>query len=232
MKESRPFLRFPIILNLFLLCILLRAANVPPNFITTIAGSFEVGTAVLTSASSTPSGSFSSQSTTVTYLNTYSTTPQFGFGFGYISSAWSTTTSTLETIIDVTILSSSTGYQILQLNFTSSTINILSINYIACVSGFFLDVRTAFLNTSALTVASSSLNTVRTTTLNVPYKSKSNSSNSVAVYTTIGMSMVRAKNTFEYSLTFNGFATSTITITLTVQPMNGVKFLRFSVFNY
>jgi hypothetical protein len=44
--------------------------------------------------------------------------------------------------------------------------------------------------------------------------------------------MVRAKNTFEYSLTPNGFATSTITVTLTVQPLNGVRFLRFSVFNY
>jgi hypothetical protein len=95
-----------------------------------------------------------------------------------------------------------------------------------------MDVRTALLNTSALTVASSSLNTVRTTTLNIPYKSKSNSSNSIAVYTVIGISMVRAKNTFEYSLTPNGFATSTITVTLTVQPLNGVRFLRFSVFNY
>lgn len=95
-----------------------------------------------------------------------------------------------------------------------------------------MDVRTALVNTSASTVAASNLNTVRTTTINIPYKGKSNSSNSVAVYTVIGISMVRAKNTFEYSLTTNGFATASITATLAVQPYNGVKFLRFSVFNY
>lgn len=180
---------------ILLLLTVIKSATVPPTAITTISGTFETGTAVLTTNNRLTSGSFTSQNTTVTFLNTYSTNPNFGYGFSYINAAWTTTTSLLETIIDVTPLSTTTASQTLQLNFTSSTITLFSINYVACATTFFLDVRTSLQDLSGTTIYSTS-NSVRTRTLSLPMKSKSNSSNTISVYTTIGLSMMRTKNSF------------------------------------
>ena len=68
------------------------AVSTSPVFSTTISGSFEAGSAVLSTTSPTVSGSFSSQTTTVTYLNSYFTTPSFGFGLGFVNSNWAQTT--------------------------------------------------------------------------------------------------------------------------------------------
>lgn len=75
------------------LCLHLAAsATVQPTFVTTMSASYEAGTAVLSASSLTTSGSYSSQTTTVTYLNSYTSTPQFGYGFSYINSVWTQTT--------------------------------------------------------------------------------------------------------------------------------------------
>jgi hypothetical protein len=168
----------------------------------------------------------------VTYLNTYASTPLFGYGFNYISSQWTQTSSAIETIIDVSPLSSSSYSQVLQLNFTSSTITLFSINYVVSSSNSFLDVGTYYKDLTGTNIYSSNLNSIRSTTINLPFKTKSNSSNSIAIYSTIGLSMMRASDTFEFQLNTLGFTLSAISVSLTVQAYNGMAFIRFSIFDY
>lgn len=70
----------------------------------------------------------------------------------------------------------------------------LSINYIVCLpnSYFFLDVRTNYQNLANVSsIFTASTSGSRSTTLVLPYKNKSNSSNTQTVFTTIGLSMMR-----------------------------------------
>lgn len=54
----------------------------------------------------------------------------------------------------------------------------------------------------------------------------------MAAYTTVGMSMMRAKNTFEFTLTTLGYSSSTVNVNLTLMANNGMRFIRIMVFNY
>lgn len=71
-----------------------------------------------------------------------------------------------------------------------------------CATGsqIFLDVRVYYQDLTTTNIYSSSLANARWNLLSLPYKSKSNSSNSVIVYNTVGLSMMRTSNTFEYQL--------------------------------
>lgn len=209
-----------------------QSGTISPSFLTTIAGTYEAGSVVLTSSSLTNGGSFSSQNTTLTFLNTYTATPQFGYGFSYINSLWTQTITATETIIDITSTSSNFNSQVLQLNFTSSTVTLFSINYIACASSFFLDVRTFYSDLTSTTIFNAQLSTSQSVSLSLPMKYKSNSSNTVSVYTTIGLSMLRNLNTFEFSVKTIGYSSSTISVNLTCSAYNGMRFIRFVIFNY
>lgn len=84
------------LLCLFLLLLLLqnaRPGTVPLIEVTTFASTYESGTLVLSTSTPTTSGGFSYQSTTLTYINSYFTTPTFGFGFAFINSNWNKTTT-------------------------------------------------------------------------------------------------------------------------------------------
>jgi hypothetical protein len=211
---------------------LITSTTVPLNFITTIAGTFETGSVVLTSSTSTTASGFSSQSTTLPYLNTYSAVPSFGYGLSFASSQWPTQTTATETIFDVSSTSSNIVSQTLQLNFTVGSVSIFSINYLVCSSSFFLDIRTSYTELSSTSIFSSALASTRSFTINLPAKAKSNSSNTMAAYTTVGMSMMRARNTFEFTLTTLGFSSTTVNVNLTLMPNNGMRFIRIMVFNY
>ena len=110
----------------------------------------------------------------------------------------------------------------------------LSINYIASLpsSSFFLDITHTYHDLTSTTIYSSSLNTVRSTTLNLNYKLKTNSSNAVCVYTTTGLSIMRKSNTFQYHLQILERGTYFATANLTLQHHNGMRFIRVAIFNY
>lgn len=220
------------LLTLISLLCLGSAATIPPTFVTTIASSFETGTAVLTASTLSTNATASSYSTTLTYLNTYVDTPNCGYGLGLIYSQWPQTSTATEMIFDVSNTTANQAYQIIQLSFTISSISLFSINYIACATSFFLDVQTAYFDLTSTNIGSSSLVSMRSYTLNIPSKTKSNSSNSVAVYTTIGLSMMRSKDTFEFQLTTLGYTYNTTNVNLTVMGNNGMHFIRLSIFNY
>ena len=190
---------------------------------------------MLSASSPTTSGSLSSQTTTITYANSYFTTPSFGYGISYISAGWSQTTTVVETIIDVSSSSGTTTAQTLLLSFTTSTVNNFRIHYLVCLpnSFFFLDVRNSYedLSTDGSIFTSSSPSS-RQKTLTIPYKAKSNSSNAVVVYNTVGLSMLRQSNTFEYTLSTTARAATTFNLLLTVMANYGMRFIRLVVYNY
>ena len=103
-----------------------------------------------------------------------------------------------------------------------------------CLSNFFfLNVQTSYQDLSSISnIFTANQAVSRTTTLTLPYKTKSNSSNAVVAYTTAGLSMMRQSNTFEYTLTTNTYSTSTFTVTLTCMANNGMRFIRVVIFNY
>jgi hypothetical protein len=123
--------------------------------------------------------------------------------------------------------------QTLKLQFTPSTLTQLSLNYVACQTGYFLDVR-PFLQdlTTFSTISTSGLNSERSVSLTVPYKYKSNSSNAVVTYSTVGLSMMRTANTFEYALTTGAFSNNDFSLSLTLKSNNGMKFIRLVIFDY
>lgn len=197
-------LKFPLGMNGFLsqlltilsLILLSQTQTVPLTFVSTIPGTYETGSIVLTQTSPTPVGSFSSISTTLTYLNAYTSSPLFGYGLSYMYSQFPTTVSASEVIFDVTSTSSTQFMQTIQLNFTSNAISLFSINYLICATSFFLDVRTFHQDLTGTNLNVTNLATSRSLTVNLPMRGKSNSSNTASVYTTVGVSMMRAKNTF------------------------------------
>ena len=111
-------------------------------------------------------------------------------------SQFPTTVSASEVLFDVTSTTSSQIMQILQLNFTSGSISLFSINYLICASSFFLDIQTYYQDLFGTNLNVTNQASSRPMTVSLPMKGKSNSSNTAAVYTTVGISMMRAKNTF------------------------------------
>ncbi len=99
-------------------------------------------------------------------------------------------------IIDLTLILTTTSSFSLQLNRTSATIQQFSINYIACNSGFFLDVRNTLIDLTGTNAYSMTSSSSKTINVAIPYKSKSNSSNSAITFNTIGLSMIRTSHTF------------------------------------
>ena len=181
------------------------------------------------------SGGTSSQTTTITYSNTYFNTPNFGYGISYISGSWTQTTAAIETTIDVSSSSSSQTSQTLLLSFTTGTITNLRVNYLVCLPNgfFFMDVRHSYQDLSSDgTIFTSGMASTRSKTLSLTYKTKSNSSNSVVTYNTVGLSMMRQSNTFEYTLSTTGYAASTFSVQLTLMSNNGMRFIRLVIFNY
>jgi hypothetical protein len=134
----------------------------------------------------------------------------------------------------VTSISGTTSSKTLQLNFTSGTVLNFRVNYLVSLSNFcFLDVQNSYQDLTALgTIFSSAIASTRTTTLTLPYKGKSNSSNTVMAYTTVGLSMMRQKNSFDFTLTTNTLSTTTFTVDLTLPANNGMRFIRISIVNY
>ncbi len=170
-----------------------------PIFVTTVTNIFEASSAVLSTSSPTTSGGFSSQSTSITYTNFYFTTPVVGYGVSFINSNWIKTTAIVETIFDLSISTKNATVCTLKLNFTASTILQFSINYFVCLpnNNFFLDVVISYQDLNSYnTINTSSLTGQRSITLNLPYKGKSNASNAVVGYNTVGLSMMRQSNTF------------------------------------
>lgn len=184
------------LLTLLSLIFLYQAQTVPLTFVSTISGTYEAGSIVLTQTAPSTVGSFSSISTTLTYLNSYTSSPLFGYGLSYMYSQFPTLVSAHEVIFDVTSTSSSQVTQTIQLNFSSNAISLFSINYLVCATSFFLDVRTFHQDLTGTNLNVTNLATSRSFTCFLPMRGKSNSSNTASVYTTVGVSMMRAKNTF------------------------------------
>jgi len=67
----------------------------PPTFVTTMASTFETGSLILSTSSPVISGSFSSLTQTMTFLNSYSSSPSIGYGLSYLNSNWNTTTQAI-----------------------------------------------------------------------------------------------------------------------------------------
>ena len=189
--------------SLLLLSLLLTTpidtATVSPIFQTTISSVYEASSKVLATSSLTTSGATSSQSTTITYSNTYFSTPSFGYGISYISGTWTQTSGAIETTIDVSSSASAQTSQTLLLSFTTGTVTNFRVNYLVCLpnSFFFLDVQHSYQDLSSdPAIFTSGTTSSRQKTLTLPYKTKSNSSNSVVVYNTVGLSMMRQSHTF------------------------------------
>jgi len=120
-------------------------------------------------------------------------------------------------------------------NFTSSTVQQFSINYIVCLPNtyFFLDVRNIYQDlTSFSTIYSSALTSSRSQILTPAYKTKSNSTNAQVIISTVGLSMMRQSNTFEYTLNIAGYNSSSFNLTLTLMANNGMRFIRYVVIDY
>lgn len=170
-------------------------ATVSPVFITTMSN-FEVGQWVLTTTSPTTVSGFSYQNTAVTYLNYYTSIPNVGFGISFLNSLYTTTTSNNEYIIDVSIVQQLQSSSLIQANFTASTVQQLALNYIVSDSSLFLDVRTSYSDLTLLNVYTVGGPTRRSSSILLPYKTKSNTTNAVVTYNTIGLSMIRQSHLF------------------------------------
>ena len=227
-------------LRLMLLCLLAllhstSASTTSPIFVTSVSGIFESGSAVLSLSSLTPSGSFSSQTTTITYSNSYFTAPVFAHGIKYIYANWITTTQLVETIFDISSTSSTLTSQTLRANFTTSTVQQFSVNYIVCLPNtfFFLDVRSVYLDlTGFSTISTAAMNSSRSQNITATYKDKGNFSNAQVILSTVGLSMMRQANSFEYTFSVAEYSNPSCTLTLTLNANNGMRFIRYNLINY
>lgn len=97
-------------------------------------------------------------------------------------------------MFDMILTSTNATSALVQVNRTDNMLQQMAVNYIACSSTFFLDIRYQYFDLSATQVYT--LSGPATTNIVVTYKLKSNSTNAVAVYSTAGISMVRQSNTY------------------------------------
>ncbi len=139
---------------------------------------------------------FTADSTTFGFLNTYSSIPNIGYGFDFINSNYATTLANSEMLIDITLTAKQSTYATIMITRTQNTVQQLSINYIVCQSTFFLDIRNTYFDLTSETVFTTTSTNSKTSLLIVPYKTKSNSSNAIVVYNTIGLHMIRTSRTF------------------------------------
>lgn len=203
-----------------------------PTFVTGMAGIVETGNvALVTTGTYSPYG-FTSSSTTITYTNAYSAKPLFGYGYQSIQSLFPVTSSATETIFDLTP-TISTSSTVLLLNFTANAVSQFSVNYMVAVSTFFMEIKNFHFLLTSQSVFTQLDGTTRTATLSLGYVMKSNSSNAVVAYTTIGLSMMRTNiHTFEYTLTIASTTSTTLSLTLSVMPLNRMRFIRLCLFDY
>lgn len=238
LRENIP-LSSPLSLLLFATTFLLiSTASINPSFFTSIpADAIETGQLVLglsTPTTFSTNTSMASQTTVMTYANSYTAAPGFGYGWTYINSNWNSTTSAMETMIDL-VATVGIGSTSLKLNFTAGLLTQLSINYILTKlnTQFFIDFTTTYIDFSSNTsICSSSQTGTRSLTITLNYKTKGNSSNSIAVYNTVGISMLKASNTFEFTLSTLSTETYSMSVTLSLPAKNGLRFIRILTINY
>jgi hypothetical protein len=123
----------------------------------------------------------------------------------------------------------------LKLNFTAGSLTQLSINYIVTKSNsqFFIDFTTTYIDFSSNTsIFSTTQTTTRTLTISLNYKTKGNNSNSIAIYNTVGISMLKASNTFEFTLSFISYESFSMSVSLSLPAKNGLRFIRIVTMNY
>ncbi len=126
----------------------------------------------------------------VNYVNAYTSIPNVGFGIDFINSVYQTSL-TAQFMIDLSTVQRLQTYAMIQLNRTANSITQLSVNYVVCDSSFWLDVRQTLVDLSGTTAFTSASSLSRTVTTQIAYKTKSNSSNAMLTYNTIGVDMYR-----------------------------------------
>lgn len=135
-------------------------------------------------------------------------------------------------MFDLQIVQQLQASALIQLNRTAGTIQQISLNYIVCDSSFWLDVRQTLVDLSEQTVFTSFTST-RTAVMQLPYKSKSNSSNAQVVYNTIGIDMIRqSSHTYQFQMMTSGKDFSSFNITLQILVNNKIKWIRICTYSY
>lgn len=134
--------------------------------------------------------------------------------------------------MDIQIVQQLQASSLIQLNWTAGSIQQILLNYIVCDSSFWLDTRQTLVDLSAQTVFTSSIST-RSTVMQLPYKSKSNSSNAQVVYNTIGLDMIRtSSHTYQFQMTTSYLGLSSFNVTLLIQPNNTIRWIRLNTYSY
>jgi len=166
-----------------------------PVFLTTLS-TIEVGTWVLVTTNPTTASGVSYENSNFNYLNTYTSVPNVGFGLDLIKSNYQTSVTSQSLMIDLTLVQKLQTNCLIQMNRTANSISQLTINYIVCDSSLFLDIRQMYVDLSASTVFTSASTLSRTVIVELSYKSKSNSTNAVVIFNTIGLEMFRLSRFF------------------------------------
>lgn len=184
----------------------------------------------MTATPTTVSG-YSYENTAITYINGYSSNPSFGYGISLINSNYPSSVASQETTFDISIAQAFPSMVSLQFNRTSNSITQLRINYIACDSTFFLDIKITPLDLS-LTDAFAISASQRTISIDLPYKTKSNSSNAQIIYNTVGLQMIRTSNTYSLQITMNTRSSNFFSLNLAVGGNNRLKAIRMCSMSY
>lgn len=135
-------------------------------------------------------------------------------------------------MLDVTIVQKLQSTAMLQLNRSQNSVTQISLNYVVCDSSFFLDIRHSFIDLSTTTLYTPVSILERTATVEIPYKTKSNSSNAQVIYNVIGIYMLRQSNLFEYQITTASKLLSSLNLSILVGGSNRLKWLRVCTYSY
>lgn len=192
-----------------------------PGYITSTSNT-QTGNIVLSLSSPTTANGLDVTTTSFTYITAFSSTPNMALGLSYMSSQYTTTTSSSSWMYNLSIsIINSAGASVIS-NRTTILFSQIAINYLAVLPSFFLEITYASFDLSATSLSSGASNTIRTNSYNINYRAKSNSSNAIININTMGIHTIRQSNTYQYNLAVTGKSNSSYQITITVQPYNGL----------
>jgi hypothetical protein len=162
----------------------------------------------------------------------YTTIPNIGFGIDFIYSVYQTSLNA-QFLLDLSTVQTLQTYAMIQMNRTANSITQLSVNYIVCDSSFWLDVRQTLVDLSGTVAFTSASSLSRTVVTEIAYKTKSNSTNAMLTYNTIGVDMYRQNtNIFRFEISLAAKSLSSFNLSILLGGNNRIRTIRICSYSY
>ena len=205
-------------------------SNATPTFITTFTG-FQTGSLVFNLASPTTAAGYDTSTTAFTFSAAFSATPNIALGLQTLSSTYPTTNATANTLLDLTVASASASGATISFYRTTGVVTKTSVNYLAASTSLFLEVTTSYFDLVGTTIYNIGSG-LRSSSVNMGYRVKSNSTNSVVVFNVAGLSMSRQTSTYQLALTLSAKYSTTYSLQVSVGDKNALKWVRVCGISY